>query len=490
MKVKHVLASLALASVTAFALAVGVGVNKEAKVTKADEPDDKMISVVIDLGEAVGYEDFHYPEVHYYDASYSTIDKYEPLHQLTGTYYTANLTYRSSDQNIDCIQFLFKQYSNDKWSNSISLNSSESNVYHYSFLGTWTGDDWDVQKDSTWWGVPRVRGDGGFADTNFTADVSSKTYKVTVNLTAGNTYQVFYGKWNFGAFRQSSVDAYLSDYSLNSFGVKESGTYDIVICNSYEDGGIIQMYKHGTVSSYVYIINESTDCYLYTYGAGGQEQFGAFPGTQINDLISDDEAEDLGDTIDFQGKTTQVLRVNVEVGYPVADHLILAYKNEYGYVANQSANMLLVAGSAYWFSNDTDYHNDDAGAALDVLVELRDTIEDASGSSVCNISKGTATVLVNEYLELTDDQKETYFDCSFIETLKRDGSSGTEYVDCRTIIEQVAVIAEIALPGSSRYIDNNMFEVENTSVIAIIVIASTISMVALGTLLILKKKRK
>ena len=494
MKLKRLLSVIGLGLFAAVSAGAGVALSSKPKAEPVKATgEDKMISVVIDLADAVGYPDFHKPEVHYYDSSYSTIDAYADLHQLTGTYYTANLPYDSSTQNIDCIQFLFKQYEEDKWSNSIALNSSPSTVYHYSFQNTWTGNNWDVVKDSTWWGVPRVRGDGGFTDTNFIADVDSRIYKASnLNLTAGITYQIFYGKWNFGAFRQSSIDAYLADCSLNSFEVSESGTYDIYARNDYSDGGIFEIYKHESESSYVYIVNESTDCYIYTFGAGGQERFGAFPGTQISDLISAGEAEDIGNSeLSFQNLTTSILKVNVEVGYPVADHLILAYKNELGYVGNQTADMLLVAGSAYWFSNDADYHNDDAGITLDSLCNLRTALYSADGESVCNMVKADAEALVNEYNSLTAVQRETYFDCSELETLKRDGSAGHEFVNCKLIMQEVAKIAEIDLVGSPRTIvsENGVVSINSTTLIAVISVIALVSVSSIVVLVVIKKRK-
>ena len=91
MKIKHILASMGLTMMCGIGALVGLTHVNEMKMAKADA-DDEMISVVIDLGAIPTYDKFHKPEVHYYDASYSSIDKYEELHQLNGTYYTANLT--------------------------------------------------------------------------------------------------------------------------------------------------------------------------------------------------------------------------------------------------------------------------------------------------------------------------------------------------------------------------------------------------------------
>ena len=157
MKLKFAIATFGLAAI--LGLGVGSGLKAHKVETAKAVDDDKMISVVIDLNDALGYDKFHKPEVHYYGTG---IDKYEDLHQLTGTYYTANLPYISASQTIDHIQFLFKQGTQgvdevDKWSNSIELSVTQWYVYHFAFAGTWTGDNWDVTKDS-WNGQARVRG--------------------------------------------------------------------------------------------------------------------------------------------------------------------------------------------------------------------------------------------------------------------------------------------------------------------------------------------
>ena len=113
MKFKHVVASFGLTLAMGFSAAAGLLANKEAKVTKADEPDDKMITVLVDMGEATEYEGFNSPEVHVLDETNASIDKYQMLHLITGTIYGGTISYRSADQLINAIEFLFKQYSED-----------------------------------------------------------------------------------------------------------------------------------------------------------------------------------------------------------------------------------------------------------------------------------------------------------------------------------------------------------------------------------------
>lgn len=486
MKVKHVLASLGLALTTAFAVAVGVAPKHEAKSVKADEPDDKMISVVIDLNDAVGYEDFHKPEVHYYG---SGIDSYADLHQLTGTYYTANLTYRSSDQSIDNIQFLFKQYAVDKWSNSLEITCKASYVYHFAFTKEWVGDNWQISKDS-WEGQPRVRGTN-IGDTNFTANISDKSYKVTVTIPSegfseSNTYQVFFGKWGFGAFRATSVEDYMGEYTLNHFTLKSAGTYDVFIYNTYEDGGIMELKMHRAANeTYVYYVlenNVATNDYIYAYG--GSEQFGSWPGTKVAEVENVEVIFGNG-VIHFQDKATSVLvyKIPVTIGYPTGDIFFkLNNNNDW-----QSEQRELKSRQAFWYTGDL---SDSAAFAIEFLVAAEAIRNAAEDYSVCNVSKSDADTLVTRYISAGSYTQETFIDCTKVLTHKKDGSEGEELVSYRDVMEELAKIAGRELPGS-KY-NNNTFEFDSNNGILMIVIISTcvVSAIALGTLLILKKKRK
>lgn len=474
--------AIALGLATFLGLGVGVGLKAhKAEIAKADA-DDAMFTVVIDLADAVGYTDFHKPEVHVYDAATSSIDKYEDLHQLSGTYYTANLTYKSGTQTVDHVQFLFKQTADaNKWSNTIELTPTASYVYHFAFQNSWTGDNWDVAKDS-WSGLPRVRGND-IADTNFTANVATKTYKVSnLELTAGTTYQIFFGKWGFGAVRETSVNNYLDNYSLNSFDIQFDGTYDIIAHNDYSDGGIFEIKMHSPADTrYIYYVlenNTPTTDYIYTWG--GNEQFGAWPGTQITSVIGVEEVTG-GGVLHFQGSETPKLiyKIPVQVGYPVGDEYFKFNNNDTMETATRPIN----GHSAYWWSGDA---NADAGYSIDLLVEAEEIRNLATDTSVCNISKSDATSIVNTYLSLGSYMQETYIDCTTVYTHKRDGSDGNELVTYREVIEQLAKIAEIDLSPS-----NNIFGIKTMNkvdVAIVIVVVASISAIALCAFVIRKRK--
>ena len=482
MKVKRLFSVMGLGLFAAVAAGVGAFALKEAKAEPVAAADDKMISVVIDLADAVGYTDFHRPEVHYYGTG---IDKYADLHQLTGTCYTANLTYDSSTQTIENFQFLFKQTNDeDKWSNNIALTPSETNVYHFAFQNSWTGNKWDVAKDA-WSGVPRVRGDG-ISDTNFVPNVATKSYSVSnLVLEKGNTYQIFYGKWSFGAIRQASVDAYLDAYSLNSFEVIEDGTYDIFAYNDYSDNGIFEIKKHqATDTVYIYYVLENgtpTNDYIYSWG--GSEQFGSWPGTKVTSVAGVQEVTNNG-IIRFQGgeSTKLIYKIPVKTGYPVGDSQFKFNNND----TMETEARPISGHNAYWWSGDA---NGLAGYSLEFILQVEAIRNAAEDYSVCNISQDNATSLVNTYLSLGNEMQQTYIDCTTVYTHKRDGSGGNEYVSYRFVIEELAKIAHIELGSGSRVDLYSNYEKYNATTLIAIISVVAISSVLVVTLVLVKRRQ-
>lgn len=498
MKAKNIFITLGLSCMALAGLgAAGLMSNAKAEQVKADDPDDKMITVIIDMGEAVGYDGFNSPEVHYFDSVSDSIDKYQMLHQVHDTVYAGNLTYRSADQTIDRLEFLFKQNSEDKWSNHLDVTPTESNACMFSYHNTWTQDsgdgdryEWELTKDTTWTGIRfQYYGDGvnNLQNIYLTPDVASKTYKTTFTIVetdfdAEDNGQIFFGYWNHAALRQSSIDAYTGSASLNSFTLKEPGTYDLILQDSYADGGVFEIKKH--ISEYVgvYLVGVDADVHVYTFGEGGIEEFGAFPGTKLGDIAV---AQEVTGDLKFQGNDLKLWYLPLNYGYPNADHIILSYVNEYGYVGTQTKNMLLVEGSAYWFSYEEEYHNDDAGLALNFLLEAEEKRLAATNDSVCNISKSDAEDIVDAYKKLSSTVRETYIDTTTVNTLRRDGEEGKEYVSYRLVVEELAKIAEVSLGGTNRI---NTAKV-NTATIIVVVSVMVIASASLVAVLVIKKRK-
>ena len=487
----------AVTSVAAGVLAFAKGPKME--VAKADDPDDKMFTVIIDMGDAAGFDGFNSPEVHCYDSSTSTFDKYQMLHKVTGTYYTGTLTYRSADQTIDTIEFLFKQ-GEDKFSNSLSINPLPGTACIFSFGNTWTQDpsdgnryEWELTQSGTWNNLRfQYYGSG---DNNITAsfvpDVATKSYKATFEIIQegfdeNDLGQIYFGQWGLGALRQSSIDKYTTDFSLNAFKFNFAGKFDIVIYDNYSDEGImgIKLYSPSRESIYLVGSDITEDTRVYTFGESGYEEFGVFPGTPLKDIAS---AEEIHGDLKFQNEEYNIWHLELDMNYPKADHIILVQVNEHGVVGTQTADMLLVRGSAYWFSNDPEYHNDLAGASLKFLFEAEAIRKAATDQSVCEVPAEDATDIVNTYLSLGTFMQETYIDCTYVNTWKGDTKVEKEYVSYRAVIEELAEIADIDLSGT-RHIDNKNY-VNNAALTITIIAIVTISFSGVVTFVFVRKRK-
>ena len=497
MKVRQII----VASLLAIGATAGIGASlahvSDARVAKADNPDDKMFTVLLDLGEATSFDGFNSPEVHYSDASNGSLNKYQMMHLVNGNVYATNLTYRSSDQSVDTIEFLFKQNQDDKFSNSLNITPVNSNACLFSFHGTWTQDpndggryEWELSKDSDWSGI-RFQyygdGDNNIQNLYLTADVATKTYKTTFEIVeegfdATDNGQVFFAGWGLGAFRQSSIDTYMNNYSLNSFQLKEFGKYDLILNNGYDDGGVFELKKHeDTINSFIYYVTEGDQATTdKIYAWGDEEQFGEWPGTSITSITGVEEVTG-GGVLHFQGSEIAKLIYKIPVkvgGYPDGDTHFKTNNGEW-----QSSEFTLEVNSTYWRNGSEG--SESAAGAIDFLVEAEDIRNHAADYSVCNISDSDATILVNAYNALTADVR-AFVDSSSVYTHKRDGSDGNELVSYRIVMEQLAKIANKPLVSSSNLLPNN--KVNNDALIIVVIALSLISVTAI--FLVFKKRKQ
>ena len=487
------IAGLGLFAVVSAAAGVALAKKPQAEAVKATD-DDKLFSVVIDLGDIPTFSNFHKPELHYYGTS---IDKYAELHLLNGTYYTTTVSYCSTEQTIDHLQFLYKQeeYGNpdvDKWSTPYEMSVTADYVYHFAFDGTWSGDNWNITKD-TWDGVPRVRGTN-IADTNMVADVAAKTYKATITVPeatlATDTYQIFFGKWNFGAVRTSSVNAHLDDYTLNSFKFKSAGTYDIICYNSYEDDGIFGIKDYyGPTNDYIYYVTESdnpTVDYIYTFG--GSEQFGAWPGKKLTDSeghpVSGVEEVTRNGVLHFQGSETPhlIYKIEVQIGYPVGDDMFQLNNGS----SSKSADRALSGREAYWWTGNGE---SDACAGLNFLLELEDARNEAKDYAVCNISKETATILVNRYNSMGAFIQATYIDCSKVYTYDPQDKSQQTLVSVHAIMVKLSEISGVDLAGGFRASTTFQGVLDSSTLMIVVAIIGITSISTVGIILVIKKRK-
>ena len=498
MKIKHVVTSVALSLALGFGAVAGLMANKEAKAVKADA-EKWMITICFDNtipeeSGSWGYIDSQ--AVNFWGTNVTYEGSAESLHQSgVDHFYTVNAVF-TSDQIVSGMQINFKENGAKKESQdiSISLDSScNGKVYTFKFPEdvSWVDGKWSYNTLSL---AQEPSGQFGNLQTDFVPDPETKSYALrNVSLKADDyislcPFSFSAHNWHDTASVTRLDAAYFEEYFSPSYGtdwlqVASDGVYDFFLTNEYSDGGILDVRKHENPDeSFIYYVlqdNVATNDYIYAWG--GNEQFGAWPGTKITEVDGVKEVSGNG-VLHFQGSETPKLiyAIPVTIGYPVGDSQF-KFNNNNDW---ESEAREIVGGAAYWYTGAA---NANAGDAIDFLVRAESIRNSAVDYSVCNISASDAAMLVNMYNDL-DEAVRAYVDSSSVYTYKRDGSEGNELVSYRIVVEQLAELANISLVGSDRYF-NSAFE-SNTMVVVIISIAATSALVFTMLLVFKKKKQK
>lgn len=239
-------------------------------------------------------------------------------------------------------------------------------------------------------------------------------------------------------------------------------------------------------SYFYYVTGSTTTTNDKIYSFGGDYQFGAWPGTTITSIVG---VEEVHGVMSFQGVSQNIYKIPYSISSG-DDHIIFNHSGD------QTGSLSLVSHSAYWWSSNDEYHNDEAGTALDLLVsveEKRNAVT-ASGSiaaySICGISATDAASLYNTYYALSSSIKTNYIHNS--STYTYDGVDTSKQVDVsfEAIMEQLralAVAGNQTVAGGSRVI-NMMNNNHSNTIITVLTIIIGLSVA--GTVLLLVKKRK
>ena len=277
-------------------------------------------------------------------------------------------------------------------------------------------------------------------------------------------------------------------------------TEPITICARYESAAKIGK------DSYIYYVTdvtsgEQTPDYIYSYNKAldeaSEKQFGAWPGTAITTA-----GTDVHGVLAFQGgpgygKTRLIYRIPYCTEF-TDDQIILVYNNGKDAGGSQTASMLLVSHSAYWWSDDSEYHNDEAGAALDYILNFeskRNAVEasgDIKSTSICGISETDAAKLVSDYNAIDATTRATYIDTTYAYTYRMGGYySDLDNVSFRSMLEELAALWELNLNATSNVgrivsaVGGNTTLTSNTLVIILITSAVVIT---LGGVFLLRRK--
>ena len=512
MKFKHVVASLSLAMFTAFGVAAGLSMKKEAKEVKADDPKTAMFSLTLNATALeAAYETSNY-RAHVWGTD---IDEYVSMHQSGQEHvYTVIITLTDA-QVVEGAQFIFTQsdgeYPGEKYSHNLNLfaegyydvSKDHNNGASFSFVSTtnwdgeghWTTSDGDryVMVAPKVGHTPHI----GTADTwyNFILEPENARYAyydmeiderytdmISFKYPGSTASTYFHPYYMFNSYaKECTNETGGSDYWTY---LDDAGTYDIFIENYFDGEGIISIRKHEESESWIYYMTESnsaTGDYIYSWG--GSSQFGSFPGKAITSIDGVQEVTK-GGLIHFQGYDRLIYKIPITKGYPNGDDMFM-FNN--GTDAYKSAEREIKIEHAYWWSGEANHLAAQAFGFMILVETYRTQIEDGS---ICSIPQGNAKFIVDSYNAYTQAEQETYIDRSTLLTWKdsKKVEEEKEYVSYRKIVEQLAIIAGVELEGSSLHL--NKLDFANNGNVAIIVIAVAATSALALTLLLVFKKRK
>ena len=516
MKFKHVVASLGLSMFTAFGLAAGFGMSKEAKAVKADEPDTWMVRFQLDLGEcSPHYDPCCFPEekpvegvkFHYWGTNVNeTVQASYMYDSFTFAYYGVNVCLNDS-QTINGAQWVLEQKDEGlKYSVNITKFGSEEVTslnkdttlfgLQHQFANIWEGDHWKFSNEvghktdsikidagvdeHSYYDFVKEPSLGRFSCKNLTFD------KVTgMSLIVDELSSFSIDDDTRGMMDEESLQ--YADGDQPNWWWNAAGTFDYFL---YDD--TFQIRKYGLEESYIYYVTQSGEespDYIYTFG--NDEQYGSWPGTKISQIV--DVTSYFSGNADFKyhgsdGNTFNrvVYKIPVEVGYP-ADTKVIFHNNN----GAQTDDLDLFKGHAYfWTNSDSGWSTDNDAKALDVIVKAEAFRAGAEDASVCNISKSDAIEVYTEYLALSAYQK-GLVDGSAVYTYSDEEKQSSTYKDVSygKVMERIGIIAELVADPSSAY---NFFDLSTSSstTIIIVIAVSASSVLAFTLLLVFKKKKR
>ncbi len=491
MKVKKLLSVLGLGLFAAVSVGAGVVLNKGAKAEAVSAEDDTwMVHFSLNSKEIAGYMDTDSMWIQTYTDGVGNSKWFQCYPISSGSqFFAVNATFPES-YTFDRIQYKFSQSSVEKW--GVPYTTTGSKASHskiiYSTFGSWSGDEWTFSAST----YPEIMVEYKDVPCYLQEDPANKRFIASNFVSDESDQYTFYyrGSWDYAQSTLTDSSKSYFSYITTNWGNLNKGTYDVILKNDNSDGGIIELKKHTPSNeTWIYYVTESsspTVDYIYTFG--GSEQFGAWPGTKIADLVAADKADEVTNNgvFHFQGGDPKLIyRIQLDHSYPTGDNM---FQLNNGTDAYKSADRAIVDNQAYWWSGD---YNIDAAQALNFIITFESYRNDVEDDSVCNISKVNATYLVNSYNGFSDTQKEIYIDPTTIYTWADASKESNSLWTVKTIMEYLDAKYELGVLGSSRYIGNSNFEVDTNNSIATIVIISvvSISVISLAAILVVKKRK-
>ncbi len=294
-----------------------------------------------------------------------------------------------------------------------------------------------------------------------------------------------------------STDTYAVPASIKRAGYHFVGWYTNQACTTAYTAGTLSgnldlfaKYTSLVDDTYIYYVTGSTNtCNDYIYTFDGDKEFGNWPGTKITDVAG---VQEVHGVMSFQGTAQNIYKI--PFASASGDDGLIIHNNS----GTQTVDMSLVSHSAYWFITDPElvnYHNDDAGAALDLIlnVEAKRNAVTASGNiaaySICGISASDAASLYNTYYGLTSSVKTTYVDNSTTYTYNgtdTGNQTNVSFADIMVQLKAIALRGNQTVLGSSRPVVIH----DNHSALVVVTIIALLTVSGTGTFFLLRKKKE
>ena len=224
--------------------------------------------------------------------------------------------------------------------------------------------------------------------------------------------------------------------------------------------------------TYIYAYDEDT--FVNTF-----EFYSKYPGRPVG---GEDEMGVITNGVNFRGELGGI--ANVEIPYIIghqSNAKFIINNGDTGEGEQKSGNLDVVNGYYYW--NTGNSGDSTLGAAAAVVFEISFTIEHATGTSLCNLSKSDAQALLALY---NGCAAKNIVDITTFYYWKEKGSEDKKDFTGLEVIAQLTKIANA--PDSNDLLPHKLSSTAGSAVV-IIVALSTVAAISVGLFFILKKKR-
>lgn len=502
MKIRHILASTLLAGFAALGLVAGLKGARFERASAEPEPEKTWMvgfrydySVTSSWGSKIDFYQVHLEG--------TGVDQWLRLSPLKSgeskQYVTFGFASFTAEQTVTKLTFTFNQ--NDTFKSSVAITSiemteaSHHKFYYGTMLNEWEGDNFKPGTINTSDATPTLSYNSEVI--NFVEDFENAQWQIKNKAVVGGKDSIVYmigQQYGYDSFKSGvSTKIYTGggDYfDFLSYSGADSGTVSLYLSNSNGNVGLIWLSLES--DSYIYYFTGSSSAtthYIYSFTdetVSHEEQFGAFPGTQITSIPGVQEVQGV---VQFQDKNQKVYKIPYNAGFFKDDHFIINIGSD----ADKSANLALVNHSSYYYNDAAESHNDVAAQCFELILDVEATRNavKAAGSikdySICGVSQEDAATLLARYAAFSKENRETYIDSSKTYTYKVDKTEGEELVSFYDIFRELARIADQPFPSTGVI----GYGEQTTAVSMVIVVAAvTVAIIAAGSVLILRRRKE